>query len=176
MRWDLAGSAKSGLASSVPPALGTGLTGCLGSLTVTLAAGGEQASDLDSLCSSPWGLRSAALERDRVPGLRTHRGQPRALRLRIRDPHPGIAHPGLVPTAGSAGTGPMAWTAFRTVAPDRSHARMPRRWGVVADVLTPRVEHREGLMDLALRCGTSPRTVSRIWPVPACPGYGIWTP
>jgi transposase InsO family protein len=33
---------------------------------------------------------------------------------------------------------------------------------VVADVLTQRVEHREGPTELALRCGTSPRTVSRI--------------
>ena len=33
---------------------------------------------------------------------------------------------------------------------------------VVADVLTQRVEHREGPMDLAVRCGTSARTVSRI--------------
>jgi transposase len=33
---------------------------------------------------------------------------------------------------------------------------------VVADVLTQRVEHREGPTDLALRCGTSARTVSRI--------------
>src|SRR5919112_51326 len=33
---------------------------------------------------------------------------------------------------------------------------------VVADVLAQRVEHREGPTELALRCGTSPRTVSRI--------------
>src|SRR6478736_1291200 len=33
---------------------------------------------------------------------------------------------------------------------------------VVADVLTQRVEHREGPADLAVRCGTSARTVSRI--------------
>lgn len=33
---------------------------------------------------------------------------------------------------------------------------------VVADVLTQRVEHREGPMSLALRCGISARTVSRI--------------
>jgi transposase InsO family protein len=33
---------------------------------------------------------------------------------------------------------------------------------VVADVLAQRVEHREGPADLALRCGTSARTVSRI--------------
>jgi hypothetical protein len=33
---------------------------------------------------------------------------------------------------------------------------------VVADVLTQRAEHREGPADLALRCGTSARTVSRI--------------
>jgi transposase len=32
----------------------------------------------------------------------------------------------------------------------------------VAAVLTQRVKHREGPTDLALRCGTSPRTVSRI--------------
>jgi len=32
----------------------------------------------------------------------------------------------------------------------------------VADVLAQRVEHREGPQDLALRCGTSARTVSRI--------------
>jgi transposase len=30
---------------------------------------------------------------------------------------------------------------------------------VVADVLSQRVEHREGPIDLALRCGTSARTV-----------------
>jgi hypothetical protein len=33
---------------------------------------------------------------------------------------------------------------------------------VIADVLAQRVEHREGPTDLALRCGTSARTVSRI--------------
>ncbi|MEV4989646.1 helix-turn-helix domain-containing protein, partial [Pseudarthrobacter sp. LMD1-1-1.1] len=33
---------------------------------------------------------------------------------------------------------------------------------VVADVLTQRVEYREGPLHLALRCGTSARTVSRI--------------
>lgn len=33
---------------------------------------------------------------------------------------------------------------------------------VVAEVLSQRMEHREGPMDLAVRCGVSPRTVSRI--------------
>ena len=33
---------------------------------------------------------------------------------------------------------------------------------VVAEVLSQRMEHREGPTDLAVRCGVSPRTVSRI--------------
>jgi hypothetical protein len=39
---------------------------------------------------------------------------------------------------------------------------MPLPVEFVADVLTRRVEHREGPTDIALRCGTSARTVSRI--------------
>jgi transposase len=56
---------------------------------------------------------------------------------------------------------------------------------VVADVLTQRVEHREGPTELALRCGTSARTVSRIlaragmprlWDLDPVSGHGSGLP
>ena len=87
---DSAGCAKTGWASSSPPAQGTGPAGCS-------ALGGDARRRRRTRLGPGHpaflarGLRSAALERDGVPVLRPHRGPPGTVQLRLRNPHPGTA-------------------------------------------------------------------------------------
>jgi hypothetical protein len=71
------------LGQFVPPGAKHRCGKILGSLAAMLAAGGEHASDLDILRSSPGLFGQVPSNATAVPVLRTHRDQPGAVQLRL---------------------------------------------------------------------------------------------